>query len=154
MHFFAVRIVEGGFRGGFGENQELNSVAVSVRFVPMSRDARHAQQWKVAQHVFGRVANFMNACMLSANTPEDITRELVEAGEVHNDLPEDITWDSDLWEVAHRRFETVDAFMRACILNLDSPDMILGDNAQHSPGSARPCGCVQLPFMLLPMTHY
>ena len=83
--------------------------------------AKHAQQWKVAQRVFGRVANFMDACMLSANTPEDITRELVEAAEVHNDLPEDITQDADLWKVAHRRFETVDAFMRACILNLDSP---------------------------------
>ena len=83
--------------------------------------AKHAQQWKVAQRLFGRVANFMGACMLSANTPEDITRELVEAAEVHNDLPEDITQDADLWKVAHRRFETVDAFMRACILNLDSP---------------------------------
>ena len=66
---------------------------------------------------------------------------------------EDRREDADLWKVAHRRFETVDAFMRACILNLDSPDVILGDNAQHGPGSARPCGCVQLPFILLPMTH-
>jgi len=41
----------------------------------------------------------------------------------------------------------------ACILNLDSPDVILGDNAQHGPGAARPCSCVQLPFILLPMTH-
>ena len=139
LHFFAVRIVEGGVRGGFGENQELNSVAVSVRFVPMSRDAKLAQQWKVAQRLYGGVGNFMMACMLSADTPEDITRELVEAAGVHNDLPEDITRDSDLWEVAHRRFESVDAFRRACILNLNSPDMILGDNAQHSPGSARPC---------------
>ena len=59
----------------------MNSVAVSVRFVPMSRDARHAQQWKVAQRLFGGVGNFMVACMLNANTPEDITRELVEAAE-------------------------------------------------------------------------
>ena len=43
--------------------------------------AKHAQQWKVAQRFFGGVGNFMVACMLNANTPEDITRELVEAAE-------------------------------------------------------------------------
>ena len=38
---------------------------------------------------------------------------------------EDRREDADLWKVAHRRFETVDAFARACILNLDSPRCVI-----------------------------
>ena len=65
---------------------------------------------------------------MNTNTPGDITRELVERAEGWNDLP---GWaveagapeaqDADLWKEAQRRFESVDAFMRACILNPDSP---------------------------------
>ena len=90
--------------------------------------AKHAQQWKVAQRLFGGVGNFMVACILNTNTPGDITRELVERAEGWNDLPgcaveagAPEAQDADLWKVAQRRFETVDAFMRACILNVDSP---------------------------------
>ena len=76
--------------------------------------AKHAQQWKVAQRLFGGVGNFMVACILNTNTPGDITRELVERAEGWNDLPgcaveagAPEAQDADLWKVAQRRFESV-----------------------------------------------
>ncbi len=77
---------------------------------------------------FGGVANFILTCIGNANTPDDITQELVDRAEGWNDLPgcaveagAPEAQDADLWKVAQRRFESVDAFMRACILNPDSP---------------------------------
>ena len=111
--------------------------------------AKHSQQWMVAQRHFGSVRHFTMACLLNANTPEDITWELVQAALTPEDLPEDITQDADLWKAAHRRFETVDAFMQACILHRDSLCHLMDELesaavlfAQAHPGRPAPQGSV------------